>query len=93
MIRRCMINTVSRRCWLICLQLTVEQGLITDLNLLNFGLAVSHSDTTATISDWNSLPFGIVEAETTDSFKLKYHSYQASQPEASAWYPFQGSAN
>ena len=30
-----------------------------------------HSLFLATISDWNSLMFGIVEAETTDGFKLK----------------------
>ena len=52
-----------------------------------------HSFFPATISDWNSLPFGIVEAETTDGFKLKYRSHQASQPEASARYPLQGPAD
>ena len=38
------------------------------------GLTVSHSDTLFfqhLVSDLNSLPFGVVEAETTDDLKLK----------------------
>ena len=72
-----------------------EQGLVIFYNIVNkipckFAHvranreSFRHSFFPATISDWNSLPLGIVEAETTDCFKSKYRSYQASEPEASA---------
>ena len=60
--------------------LQIRQGIITDLNLLMFWRTVTHLDTqysvlSTTISNWNSHPFGLVEAETTDDLKLKYRSY------------------
>ena len=61
--------------------------------MLMFGQTVGHSDThyfPATFSNWDSLPFGIVESESKGDFKLTCHSHQAPQPEASVQYPFSG---